>query len=434
MQRDAASALEQVVQSLAGYIDQCCFFVVLAPAVMHENGHVVDYLSWKTRGWCRFERLSRMLSTKEDTEMLLVTCSYSVVHIGGQDYMYDPTGFGEFSQERDKAQLALRAKHLLQLKLQQLMAAGRLTEYRYLLAHRRTLLLGLPAGSRLSLMDAAAGTCESPLEEALSAFMRAFVLTSPTRSISGTSPLGFATMVGDTEVMKLLLGRRARVDGRDTCDKPEYGLVRVMSPEHFATTCGHAGALRLLLAHRADINARDAAGDTPLISLASDDLPTLRTVLENRGDMNSRNKFSDSPLDRAVAHCRLESVKVLIAAGHPLGRCPDGLNALHRAALFRAGAEMAKLLIQARVSLDDRCKPRRGRPLWVVSNAWSLASACGARGFVSLFSYHCFGSTPLIYAAAFGNSAQYQAMLDMGANPSARNARGFTAEQVAEYF
>lgn len=119
-----ASDLGRAVASLASYIDKCKFFFVLAPVVEHDFGHLLDYSTWRTRGWCRFERLVRQLS-KKSGPMLLVRRPDTIVEIGAQDYLLDPVGRGDFSVVADKETLSVTVQRLLAGRLLLLSAQKR---------------------------------------------------------------------------------------------------------------------------------------------------------------------------------------------------------------------------------------------------------------------------------------------------------------------
>lgn len=139
--------LGRAVASLAGYVDACKYFMVLAPMVLHEDGHVVDYSTWMERGWCRFERLARQLSRQRGA-MLLVRREDTVLEIGAQDYFMDPVGRGVFGVEMDKARLGPSVQKLVRGRLSDLYGDGRFAECRNLLAWCCSMMDGLPVDWR----------------------------------------------------------------------------------------------------------------------------------------------------------------------------------------------------------------------------------------------------------------------------------------------
>ena len=75
-----ASDFLNAIASIPGYIERCTYFFVLAPPVLslEEPKMVLDYESWKKRGWCRAERASRALGAVGSTQMLLVEDDRSI--------------------------------------------------------------------------------------------------------------------------------------------------------------------------------------------------------------------------------------------------------------------------------------------------------------------------------------------------------------------
>jgi hypothetical protein len=49
--------LTLAVQSLPAYVEMCCMMLVLVPTGEHRDraGEIVDWCSWRRRGWCRLE-------------------------------------------------------------------------------------------------------------------------------------------------------------------------------------------------------------------------------------------------------------------------------------------------------------------------------------------------------------------------------------------
>mmetsp|Transcript_4270 Transcript_4270/g.12304 ORF Transcript_4270/g.12304 Transcript_4270/m.12304 type:complete len:615 (-) Transcript_4270:746-2590(-) len=423
---DLATDLGKAVASLAAYVDKCCFFVVLAPTVVHEEGHTIDYGTWKTRGWCRFERFARMMSSSVDTTLLLVRGEQAVFQIGAHDYMFDPVGSGDFSVSRDRHTIAVLAKDMLKVKVARLLHRGRFREYRHLLAMRNCLLEGLP----VAWDDENSASKDVDI---LAGFMDEFKFASPTSCVNGTWPLTFATVLGNTQIMQALIDRTALVSCRDRrLDALHYRMLGTQ-PMHVASTWGHAAALELLVHNRADINTQDMNGSTLLLACAKDSPGVVRRALELRADMRA-NFFGLAPLHAAATHGRDAAVEILLAAGHSRLAYANGLNALHSAAFGNGDLKTSRLLIEAGVPLGEKIAPRFGTPLWRLFALWSLSHRLGLSHFLSKLGYHVFGMTPLMVALVFGNISQAKLMLEHGADPKARNSRGLTAYDLQREF
>lgn len=216
--------LAQAVASLASYVTDCKLFIILAPFVKSvDQTRTLDYVTWKERGWCRFETLSSALSPKE-RRMVLVKWPDTIFELGAQDYLLDPVGLGAFSVVEDRVRLAPLVQSLLQNKLSSLKASHLIDDYRQLLSWSRTLEKG----------------------------------------------------IGDTELMMEFVRYRADVSSKAKRSMPAY-LARVaQQPMHVAALRGHASALAMLLEQRSDVDAMDGRMQTPLILASACGHPTVR--------------------------------------------------------------------------------------------------------------------------------------------------------------
>ncbi len=54
---DDSKLLALAVRSLPAYVERCCMMLVLVPTDEHRDRteEVVDWCSWRRRGWCRLE-------------------------------------------------------------------------------------------------------------------------------------------------------------------------------------------------------------------------------------------------------------------------------------------------------------------------------------------------------------------------------------------
>jgi len=422
--------LARAVSSLAAYVEMCKLFFVLAPSVQHEAGYTIDYKAWKTRGWCRYERLARVLTANTSVTMLLVKRADTAIEMGAHDFLYDAVGRGDFGMEADRQRLAGPASQLVQARLLALRASGDLATYRRLAAMAMRLLDGLPAPGPRELRQSSLG--RDPAE----GFLRLMQLTSPTRCVQGTTPLLLATAMGDIEAMQALIRLRASVQCRERRHVPGFHVLAGQPPTHVAAQNGHAAALALLLDAKASVHDRDNFGSYPLHQAAFAERPVeIATLLvERRTDINSRSKIDCSALDMAAMYGRRDAVEYLLAAGAARESGPGGFNPLHFSALFGAGPEVVRTLVQAGVSPHDRFSPRRGSLLWWAHAALGLSYSLGRRSFSTLWARHCWGATPLMVAVMFDDPVAAAVLLENGADVEARNSRGATAESLAEIF
>jgi len=124
----------------------------------------------------------------------------------------------------------------------------------------------------------------------------------------GLTPLHVAAAGAQTNVMQLLLARKARVNART-----KYGWT----PLHFAATKGDAPTVALLLAHKAQVNVKTRAEDTPLLmAVRGAHAGVVKLLLEHGAEPNVAEKVgSSTALHLAVARSSPSIVAMLVAAG-----------------------------------------------------------------------------------------------------------------------
>ncbi len=138
---DDSKLLTLAVQSLPAYVEMCCMMLVLVPTDEHRAGEVVDWCSWRRRGWCRLEftaaRLCRhplpVMVVKDDIPEFIFAA----------DALFLPPGLGEFSCcamkhnfgngtiPCDKIAVGNVLSLLMEAKVEHLKRAGRWFEMRY---------------------------------------------------------------------------------------------------------------------------------------------------------------------------------------------------------------------------------------------------------------------------------------------------------------
>jgi len=424
--------LIQAVASLAAYVAHCQVFLVLAPSVRHDENFLIDYTTWKSRGWCRLERLARALSYGEETRMLLVRRPDTVFEMGAVEWLFDPVGKGSFSVESDKERVGEMTKYLVEQKLQFFMDHGRWQEYRRLMALRTAMFRGLPVDPTQVLPPKNPRIPQgTPAED----FMNLFHLTSPLAQVNGTCPLLLASCAGDCDAIESIIQKRADVQSKEKRNVPAFLVFESQQPVHHAGFQGDTASLKLLVQMRADVNARDCKGLAPLHSAGfCGDVDMVTALLELRADINAKDKINATPLLGGVMRGRDNVVNHLLGQRASVENSPDGLNPLHLAALFGSSEEMVSDLIEAGSEINKKFRPRCGSLLWVVYTALDFSYMAGGRGFKSLAGHHCWEATPLMLAVMSGNHGVAARLVEKNADSDARNLRGRTAAELARIF
>lgn len=153
----------------------------------------------------------------------------------------------------------------------------------------------------------------------------------------GDSLLGVAARDGAPSVVKLLLGRRAKVNMRNRAgDSPimsaalkgHLEIVKMLHAAgaeidgpgwtalHYAAYGGHNAVCQFLLDNRADIDARSPNGMTPLMMAVREGrLDTVKLLVWEIADPNLRNEAGLSALDLAIRGKQVDIAKLLRVAG-----------------------------------------------------------------------------------------------------------------------
>ena len=126
---------------------------------------------------------------------------------------------------------------------------------------------------------------------------------------TGATPLMYAALAGNTEVIKLLLGKGADVNARDSGDGAALILAAAM---------GDAGTVKLLLEKGADAHVRNEYGYTALMCAAAaetNDPELIKALLAARAEIDVKAKDGETALKLAGRKGNTEIVRLLKQAG-----------------------------------------------------------------------------------------------------------------------
>lgn len=292
---------------------------------------------------------------------------------------------------------------------------------------------------------------------------------------AGSTPLHYAVITNHAAVVEFLLDK-----GADLQATYQSGST----PLHLAANRGYAGIAGLLIARGAEVNRADAGGATPLDEAAWKGHAAMVTLLIGKG-----GRFSAATLSQAVTKGHDDVVKLLLAAGADANATgTDGQSLVELALRYRQRAT-AEVLLAAGAKLDGNLRRNLARNAVLrgeseivdllvndAPGATALlgdAALKGHLGVVKLLiakganvrAKGSAGSTPLHEAALGGHAAVCEFLLDTGAaidaaedesgaaalhlaasygrrevillllergaDPKKRNAKGRTAREVA---
>ena len=258
------------------------------------------------------------------------------------------------------------------------------------------------------------------------------------------TPLHWAAITGDAEVVRILLTAGADVYARDSGGG--FGSLGGYTPLHHAVRQGHTEVVRVLLAAGADIHARTNSGATPLheaIYSAGDaggglgnHVEIMRVLLAAGASPNAPDSDGRTPLHMAARTVSgdAEIARVLLAAGADVNaRENSGFTPLHYAAQYFGRAEIVRILLAAGADIHARTNSGATPLHYAVDHSDSPAHHHRAETVRVLLAAGANpnapdgdGRTPLHWVAALSNAPVVGLLLDAGADPTIQDNRGQT--------
>lgn len=430
--QDMFMELAAAIYSIPAYIELAKHFLILAPTIRHTDrpSMMLDYPSWRSRSWCRMERVARALMA-ERNQILLVEGGTQVSLLGVHEYLFTPPGHGELSVESDRECIAPIMSAVLERSLAASLESQQFHRYRVLLSMRGRLAEGLP------LEAGSIGVVPACLEtDATDEFLRQNGLLGPLQhDLHGWAPVHYAGVAGDEEVLRNLFDRNADVNCQTTKPDPDCLLEAGVSILMLASYLNGSGCIvDFLLRQRADVNTATGVGGNTALHFAcmSGHISALEALIHGRADVNYRDAFDNTSITAAVANRNEDMVSVLLEATASIDKNLHGVSPLHYAAwAARPSASLMTQLVNAECDVNSQVRLPPRSVYGPVCFSASFAFRKNERTeFAALF-HHWPGSTPLMIAAFFGNSDAAAVLIDSLADPSVRNFRGATAAALA---
>mmetsp|Transcript_19 Transcript_19/g.23 ORF Transcript_19/g.23 Transcript_19/m.23 type:complete len:261 (+) Transcript_19:328-1110(+) len=145
------------VQSISAYVERASLLLVLAPICVHkETRGSCNFATWRTRGWCRLEMMSAILSTREVRVMVCTGAEATPFLLHPFEAPRMPVGHGEFSCCElghtmgghtiacDKQRIRGAMEEMLQAKVQSFKLDGKVPEKMWFACMQTFFLKGLP--------------------------------------------------------------------------------------------------------------------------------------------------------------------------------------------------------------------------------------------------------------------------------------------------
>lgn len=405
--------LREAIESLHTYVAHSSYFLILAPVQHHEQGRLMDYSSWKSRGWCQFEFTVNVIMGAKP--VFLVQGLRAVKKVSSRIFLHFAPCLAQFTNEEDKSFISNALEEVIDAQVYRLRAAGEVHRLQMLECVRALLTRRAP---------------DLTLFKRLSRTGSLAYMAKAAKSVqyTGWTQLHYATARSDRDAVARLLAICERADAQTAQADMDLFLGPKLQPLHmWAAFSFNEDIASLLLQASVMVDCRGSGGLTPLmLSCRFGNTIACKTLLDMMADANAQDQMGCRPLVFALANDAEDLVAPLLDAGADPRQGWAGLSPLHFLALTSSATSLDRL-IQEGLDINMPCRLER----------FSLTGALVAFGMVTnrslrqLFSL-VDGSTPILAAAAVGNAKVVQNLMCAGAVTTARNARGMDIHQICK--
>jgi ankyrin repeat protein len=468
--------LNAAIASIPSYIAQCTIFVVFAPTCIPRASSsctvATSYVTWRRRGWTRFEFLLAKLTAVPKVCLVVRSGSATPVLGFAPDTFKLLPGEGEFSccrlnhrindlaMECDKPKLREVLERFVAAKVKALREQGRQLDWRFYFAARNYLTRGL--------LDPRTGSpsCEDETDpvESLRRSLAWSDSDDAAGERSGWTLLKFAVLSDDVAAVKALLsatkGTKRRAVGIDQpllTDGPHLGLLPKFTNLHLAMLLASPPLVKLLIDVHASVTAVDGTLGCNAVHWASmygriDNVACLLDALPNY-NVDTRARLGGltalqwaaymAPYPRQRAMMRM----LLDRGASPFSRGFNGRTLLHSIAVsddcdaaliheilaWYAASQPhhAKRIDADSGGIDERVIPTTFR--WTAMYTFCYWSwRLGKRGNFTNFFACMYKATALQLAICRNDHFAVSSLIEAGANPGAVNALGYDAEALLQ--
>ncbi|CAE7349507.1 unnamed protein product [Symbiodinium sp. CCMP2592] len=426
--QDIKPSLQNAVDSIPSYVQMSRFFFVLAPVMEHaENGKMLSKHSWRSRGWCRTERVAREL-TCTDSRMVVVESAEHQYLMVPFDSWLRPAGEGQFTVASDRERVVELLRSMVQRKLDSLLRRKDIHGYRLLL-NMQHVHLQMRIGECRKCSPSPSSDKEA--EDLVASFLEENRFKTVTDREHGWTPACFAALRGDLPLLKAILQQGANVNERMKSKELQFHAEPGMSLLHLAAQFGNNEALQLLIQEKAELNSQDQLGMSPLHrATLGDNAVGVQLLLQAGSDPACREKIAKfTAMGPAAAWGSLRGIHAIMEHS-PLR---EFRWCLHVAVLGEGSSvEMVTTLIAAGAALDETLD--LNLPTCPSPKRWKLFQAVLKQAYGPSMSFmiaNAVGATPLTCSLLVGSFEATAALLAAQADVDQRNACGASPIEIA---
>jgi len=421
--------MKRAVLSIPAYVDRSQYFLALVPSVDHNDSQqLCNRATWSDRGWCRTEAWVAALSPSCEQKVCIALMEDQIMlEFLPLQWLFSPPHEGKFQVETDRVVLKELESEVFENHLEAARRKGTRCYSRFLygmrahINHHRDLQKDLPKW----LLSLGFSDAHDMGED-------------------GWGPLSFASLEGNTKIMRELIAQGAPVNSATKTSvhqiMVEAGMTPLMLAAMFIWDEGRrARACQTLLELSADPLATDANGNTALhlTSWSAAGRSTIQVLLNHGASVNATNEAGETPLFTACFRNPTTSSEAAPCICGLLHRGASfdvynqwGWAPLHVICFLGSAADI-KILLEAHADVDQ-CT--------IETPALSgLANECmtaWGRGGINKMMRDIFcelgaGTTPLMMACILKNEAGGQELLRQCADPQKKSGSGKTALDIA---
>ncbi|CAK9057265.1 Putative ankyrin repeat protein RF_0381 [Durusdinium trenchii] len=425
--------IKSAIESIHAYVAECSFFVALCPFIRDPfTSKVLNASSWGNRGWCRLERAMRELS---EGPWILVQSAAHIEVVVATEALNRPTGDGDFGEPDDKAKLSPVLAAALKRKMLNALRRGDFVTYRIVRNLQSVHLRGLDIEPELNLIPGFVANRVGNTDDSAVVVAEFFHQNGFSRineiDRAGFRPLHYAALSGDTKLISALLEQRADLTKTTRKGQPLIGVPTWASALGLCMLCGHNEAAQLLIEAKAKVQ-EGGVGTALHMAANSNNAEGIRLLCKCGCDPRQENMFHVSALEAAAWANSLSAVEELLRHVEPSERSEHLSELLHAAANSKqGGAQVARSLIEMRADVDEQSQIPWLTLQGVLYALHSLRYRFGASTSATRLYCHWPGATPLMLAILQANYETAEILVTEGAQLDLRNARGFSAADLA---